>query len=147
MSLNEERIKNTGISEQQLTELLVANERSRNQMALEENRRAFEKEVENLEEGSAEYLAIKQKWDAKNEKQAFDSMEREKAIRKKGFDDILADISQKTKDDENRLTIAAGTGDMSDYDIQQERQRIKIDGIQAEIDKYRELEATYPPNT
>ena len=143
MTLNEERIKNTGISEEQLTEMLIANERTRNQTVLEENRRSFEKEVENLEEGSAEYLAIKQKWDARNEKQAYDSMEREKAIRKKGFDDILADISRKTKDDDNRLTVTAADGGMSDYDIQQERQRIKIEGIQAEIDKYRELEATY----
>ena len=143
MGLNEQRLRKSDITEEQLTESLVENERMRCEMVLEQNEAAFRKEVENLEEGSAEYLAIKAKWNARNEKQAYDSVQREAAIRRKGFDEILKDISQRTKDDENRLTISAGTGDVSAADAEEQRRQIRIDGIRREIEAYDDLKDKY----
>ena len=113
-------------------------ERMRCERVLEENRAAFEKEVENLDVGSAEYLAIKRKWDAKNEKQAYDSTQREVAIRKQGFDQILKDIKQRTKDSENQLAIDAYSTGMADADAKVKQQKLKIEGINAEIAAWQE---------
>lgn len=112
-------------------------------MVLEQNEAAFRKEVENLEEGSSEYLAVKAKWDAKNEKQAYDSAQREAAIRKKGFNEILKDIAQRTKDDENELTISTADGNVSASDVEDQRRQLKIDGIRREIEAYEELRDKY----
>lgn len=143
MALNEQRLQNSGITEEQLTESLVENERRRCAMVLEQNEASFRKEVEDLEEGSAEYLAVKAKWDAKNEKQAYDSTQREAAIRKKGFDEILKDIAQRTKDDENELTISTADGNVSASDAEEQRRQLKIDGIRREIEAYDELRDKY----
>ena len=137
-SLNELRLKNSRVSAEQLTGQLVLMERMRCERVLAENRAAFEKEVENLDVGSAEYLAIKRKWDAKNEKQAYDSTQREVAIRKQGFDQILKDIKQRTKDSENQLAIDAYSTGMADADAKAKQQKLKIEGINAEIAAWQE---------
>ena len=137
-SLNELRLKNSRVSAEQLTGQLVLMERMRCERVLEENRAAFEKEVENLDVGSAEYLAIKRKWDAKNEKQAYDSTQREVAIRKQGFDQILKDIKQRTKDSENQLAMDAYSTGMTDADAKAKQQKLKIEGINAEIAAWQE---------
>lgn len=135
-ALNEKRLRDSSVSWEQLTELLTGMEKDRLQRILEENERSFRKEVSDLDENGAEYLAIRQKWDAKNEQQTYESTQREAAIRKQGFEQILKDIRQRAKDDENRLTIDAYETGMSEADVRARQQQLKIDGINAEIEAY-----------
>jgi len=134
--LNEKRLKDSTVSGEQLTEILVGMEKSRLQSILDENERSFQKEVKDLDDNSAEYLAIRRKWDAKNEQQTYDSTQNEIAIRKQGFEQILKDIRQRTKDNGNRLTIDAYDTGISEADIKAQQQQLKIDGINAEIEAY-----------
>lgn len=135
-TLNEKRLRDSAVSGEQLTEVLVGLERNRLRSMLEENERNFRKEVKDLDENGAEYYAIRQKWDAKNEQQTYESTQREAAIRKQGFEQILKDIRQQVKDDENRLAIDAYETGMSEADVRAQQQQLKIDGINAEIEAY-----------
>jgi len=135
-TLNEKRLRDSAVSGEQLTGVLVGLERNRLRSMLEENERNFRKEVKDLDENGAEYYAIRQKWDAKNEQQTYESTQREVAIRKQGFEQILKAIRQQVKDDENRLAIDAYETGMSEADVRAQQQQLKIDGINAEIEAY-----------
>lgn len=129
MDINEQRVKSSTMSEKDMTDMLVMLNRERLYATLSENQKAFKEETENLEENSAEYLAIKKSWDAKNEKEAEDSAERERQIRENGFNETLRSLEQATQDNINRRIALGETG----FTLQQSIIQDEIAGIDAQI--------------
>lgn len=136
LSIREAQANRTIADDEKLVETLIQIEKDKNEQKERENAIAFEKEVENLDAHSAEYLAIKEKWDKKNEKETYESNQRIIDIRKKGFDQTIKDLQQQIKDNENKLTIDSVSSGMKDEDLQQKQQQLKIEGINAEIAAY-----------
>ncbi len=133
--LNERRLRDSGVSGERLMEALLQQERARNKAILEENEESFKKEAEGLEEGSAEYLAVKKKWDAKNEKQAYDSAQNERRIRKEGIDGMISDIESEVEKQRNKNILKG----LSGFDLEQANIQAEIDAIDKQIAAYRSL--------
>lgn len=125
--LNEERIKNSNISNEEMTAQLVDAVKKRHEEELNQLKSAKSKELETLEEGSKTYNAVSLLYDEKLKEQTQKQEDEIVKIKKEGFDKQLALLNQQAKDAENEAIIA-GEGVLA----YQQASVLKLDAIKAE---------------
>lgn len=137
-SINEAKLRKSGISEEQLTEALVDLAKERSRRVREANNASMKEELSQYDENSAEYVAVKAKWDAIMLKQTQDEVTEEQKIRMKGYSDAVARIRQTLTDTQNQLVI-----DTNGAATQSQLRNAEIEGYRAEIAELEKYKDSY----
>ena len=136
-TLNKYRKENSEITNEQLTEILIEQQKKRFKIEFENLKSEKEKELELLEENTEIYLLAVEKWKLREQELELSNSSKITEIRKKGFDDVLkenkekfekelSDIQRSADDAYNAAVIGGGLSES-------EASRLRIEAIDAEI--------------
>ena len=123
LALEEDRLKNSNITTEELTASLIQLEQKKYEKILEEQRKAFQKETEGLAEGDELYIATKRKYDLAEEQQEQAHIKRMKDIRKEGWGGLIDKLRQEQVNETNQATIDAGPKGVNSVDESKMRQQ------------------------
>lgn len=126
--LEEIRLNNAVISENELTDKLITLEKKRADDIINQNNIAKENELKGLEVGSEEYLSIVNKYEALNQLALQKSILRQQQIRKDGYSKTVADIKKQIE-----LAKAGAIIQQGGALTQQQESEFAISGIQQQI--------------
>ena len=126
--LEEIRLNNAVISENELTDKLITLEKKRADEIINQNNIAKETELKGLEVGSEEYLSIVNKYEALNQLALQKPILRQQQIRKDGYSKTVADIKKQIE-----LAKAGAIIQQGGALTQQQESEFAISGIQQQI--------------
>jgi endonuclease III len=145
--MNEDRLEKSNVNSEKILDNLINYETQKTKRLVEGYEKEKELELKTQKEGSEEYLAIQKKWDAEIEEEIEGSTYRIQDIRKKGFDKMLEDLNAQNEKLEATAKIKIHGSGMSkeqkDNELATESIRIKIEGINAEIEAWSTLANVY----